>query len=177
MNTKCSRYFQWSLLLKHCHYHVSWYTCTNRLIIILPCVFICGSYNDTFNTTDYAASNSRIFNEQWIGKDIKESSYGLILRCCSVTCLKGLMNACHNCVCFSLESTSYVPNTNKIFTAWVNPWLINNISISMIYLIVVFTLKISNWMLTWLRGLSTLSDRLLSKMMDCGLVSEVYCQH
>ena len=60
----------------------------------------------------------------------------------------------------------------RIVTAWVNPWLINNISISIIYLIVDFTVKISNWMLVWLRGLSTLRDRPLSKMIDCGLDSQ-----
>ena len=60
----------------------------------------------------------------------------------------------------------------RIVTAWVNPWLINNISISIIYLTVHFTVEISNWMLMWLRGLSTLSDRPVSKMIDCGLDSQ-----
>jgi hypothetical protein len=72
------------------------------------------------------------------------------------------------CMLQSRFKPAVSPIQMRIVTAWVNPWLINNISISIIYLIVDFTVKISNWMSMWLRGLSTSSDSPLSKMIACG---------
>jgi hypothetical protein len=41
-------------------------------------IFICGSLNDAASSSDYMASNDRVINEQWLGKDMEGGDRGLI---------------------------------------------------------------------------------------------------
>jgi hypothetical protein len=41
-------------------------------------LFICCLFNDAVNSSDYIASDDRMINEYWVGKDTEGSGRGLI---------------------------------------------------------------------------------------------------
>jgi hypothetical protein len=45
----------------------------------MHCVFVCGLCNNTVNNLDYLVSDVwMMISEEWIGKDVKGSGYGLM---------------------------------------------------------------------------------------------------
>jgi hypothetical protein len=53
-------------------------------------LFICGLFNKAVSSLDCIASNGRVINEWWIGKDVERSGRGLILRYYPEICLERL---------------------------------------------------------------------------------------